>query len=275
MTTATLTKPRPQSAAPKARQQATRAFGDYSAVGTTLQIVSERLYEAVDLRSTHKVLDVTAGTGNAALSAARRFAHVAASDHVGALLDRVRERAAAERLPVTFQVADAEALPFPEASFDIVLSSFGVMFAPDHAKAAGELARVCRPGGKIGLANWTPDGFIGRLLKVIGAHVPPLAGVRSPALWGTREHVDELFQGTADVMTGRRHFTFRHRSPADMIDFIRAAYGPLRRAFAGLGDAEAAALERAMLALVNEFNIARDGTVVVPGAYLEVVATCR
>ncbi|MGE0697937.1 MAG: methyltransferase domain-containing protein [Hyphomicrobiaceae bacterium] len=263
----------PDFAAIKSRQQATWASGDYAIVGTTLQIVGESLCEAVDLRSAQRVLDVAAGNGNATLAAARRFAEVVSTDYVEALLERGRERAAAERLPVMFQMADAEALPFADASFDVVLSTFGVMFTPDQAKAASELARVCRPGGRIGLANWTPDGFIGRLFKVIGSHVPPPAGVKSPALWGTEEHLAGLFRGTAQVAAKRQHFVFRYRSPKHMVDLFRAVYGPVHKAFAALDATKAAAMERDMLALVEELNVAKDGTMVVPSAYLEVVAT--
>ena len=263
----------PDLSAIKVRQQATWASGDYSIVGTTLQIVGESLCEAVDLRAAQRVLDVAAGNGNATLAAARRFADVVSTDYVEALLERGRERAAAERLAVSFQVADAEALPFADASFDVVLSTFGVMFTPDQAKAASELARVCRPGGRIGLANWTPDGFIGRLFKVIGGHVPPPAGIKSPALWGTEEHLGALFRGTADVATKRQHFTFRYRSPKHMVDLFRAVYGPVHKAFAALDAAKAKTMESDILALVGEFNVAKDGTMVVPSAYLEVVAS--
>ncbi len=273
MSTTTLNTPAPDFAAIKARQQATWASGDYAVVGTTLQIVGESLCEAVDLRSAQRVLDVAAGNGNATLAAARRFADVVSTDYVGALLDKARERAAAEHLDITFQVADAEALPFPDASFDVVLSTFGVMFTPDHSKAASELARVCRPGGKIGLANWTPDGFIGRLFKIIGAHVPPPAGVASPALWGTEAHLAKLFGERAHVTATRQTFTFRYRSPMHMVDLFRSVYGPVHKAFGALDATKAKALESDMLALVAEFNVAKDGTMVVPSAYLEVVAT--
>lgn len=271
MTTATL--PAVDFAAVKARQQATWASGDYAVVGTTLQIVGETLCEAVDIRSGQRVLDVAAGNGNATLAAARRFVDVVSTDYVEALLDGGRQRASAERLPVSFQVADAEALPFADASFDVVLSTFGVMFTPDHAKAASELIRVCRSGGRIGLANWTPDGFIGRLFKVIGAHVPPPAGIKSPALWGTGEHVTALFGPSADVAAVRKFFTFRYRSPAHFVDLFRKVYGPVHKAFAALDANKAASLERDILVLVDEFNVAKDGTMVVPSAYLEVVVT--
>src|SRR6218665_1882708 len=192
----TLTSPTtttPDYAAIKQRQQATWASGDFAVVGTTLQIVGEMLAEAADVRAGEEVLDVAAGNGNATLAAARRFAEVTSTDYVPALLEKGRGRAVAEGLDVHFQVADAEALPFDDDSFDVVLSTFGVMFAPDHARAAREMLRVVRPGGRIGLANWTPTGLIGRLFKIVGAHVPPPAGVSSPALWGTEAHLLWLF----------------------------------------------------------------------------------
>jgi ubiquinone/menaquinone biosynthesis C-methylase UbiE len=211
----------------KGRQQAAWSSGDYAIVGTTLQIVGEMLCEAVDLRSNQRVLDVAAGNGNATLAAARRFAEVVSTDYVGALLDRGRTRAEAERLPVTFQVADAEDLPFADASFDVVLSTFGVMFTPNQERAASELVRVCRPGGKIGMANWTPNGFIGRLFKTLGKYVPPAPGVRSPALWGSKTHLDTLFGAHAAVAAQSVNFMFRYRSPQHWVDIFHTYYGPV------------------------------------------------
>src|SRR4249919_4246713 len=197
MTIQAITRPIVDLNIVKGRQQAAWSSGDYAIVGTTLQIVGETLCEAVDLRSNQRVLDVAAGNGNATLAAARRFAEVVSTDYVGSLLVRGRERAAADRLPVTFQEADAEALPFANDSFDVVLSTFGVMFTPNQQQAANELARVCRRKGKIGLANWTPEGFVGQLFKTIGKYVPPAPGMRSPALWGTKARLEELFGETA------------------------------------------------------------------------------
>ena len=260
-------------AAVKGRQRAAWASGDYAIVGCTLQIVGEMLCEAVDLRSNQRVLDVAAGNGNATLAAARRFAQVTSTDYVSALLDRGRERAEAERLSVTFREADAENLPFPDGSFELVLSTFGVMFTPDHATAARELLRVCRPGGKIGLANWTPESFIGRVFKIIGKYAPPAPGLKSPALWGSREHLGSLFGGEAEIAAEQRHFNFRYRSPAAFVEVFRTYYGPVHKTFAAI-DAEAGrALENDLLGLIGEFNLAKDGTLVVPSAYLEVVAT--
>jgi ubiquinone/menaquinone biosynthesis C-methylase UbiE len=226
---------------------------------------------AVDLRSNQRVLDVAAGNGNATLAAARRFAEVVSTDYVGALLERGRERAQAERLSAIFREADAEALPFDEASFDVVLSTFGVMFTPNQQRAADEMMRVCRPGGKIGLANWTPESFIGQLFKTIGKHLPPPAGVSSPALWGTRAHLEKLFGAGARVEAQSRHFVFRYESPEHWIEIFRNYYGPVVKAFEALDGAAGTALEADINALLDKFNTARDGTLVIPSEYLEVV----
>jgi ubiquinone/menaquinone biosynthesis C-methylase UbiE len=258
----------------KARQRATWASGDFSVIGTTLQIVGESLCEAVDLRAGSRVLDVAAGNGNCSLAAARRFCQVTSTDYVPELLESGRRRAQADRLAIRFEVADAEALPFGDASFDVALSSFGVMFTPNHAQAARELLRVCRPGGRVGLANWTPRGFIGRLFGVIGRHVPPPAGLISPARWGTEEHLAALFgHGAAEIRTTMRDFTFRYVSASHWIDVFRTWYGPVHRAFAALPPDRQAALERDLVALIEEFDVSRDGTMVVPAEYLEVVIT--
>jgi ubiquinone/menaquinone biosynthesis C-methylase UbiE len=257
----------------KGRQQAAWSSGNYAIVGTTLQIVGENLCEAVDLRSNQRVLDVAAGIGNATLAAARRFADVTSTDYVGTLLDLGRKRAEADSLPVTFQQADAENLPFPDASFDVVLSTFGVMFTPDQAKAAKELLRVCKAGGKIGLANWTPESFIGRLFKIIGKYVPPAPGMQSPALWGQRAHLESLFGKNVSIAAAARHFVFRYKSPAHWVEIFRGYYGPVLKAFAAVDAAKQKSLEADILALIGEFNTAKDGTAVIPGEYLEAVVT--
>lgn len=264
----------PDLAAIKNRQRAAWSSGDYAVVGTTLQIVGETLCEALDLRAGQRVLDVAAGNGNASLAAARRWCEVTSTDYVPALLERGRERARAESLQLQFREADAEALPFDDAAFDTVLSTFGVMFTPNPRRAADELLRVCRPGGKIGLANWTPDGFIGQLFKTMGRHVAPPAGVESPALWGTPDRIEMLFGARAAAIdTARREFAFRYRSPAHWLDVFRTWYGPVLKAFASLEPAGQDALAADLLALVDKLNVARDGTVVVPSAYLEIVVT--
>jgi ubiquinone/menaquinone biosynthesis C-methylase UbiE len=258
----------------KARQQAAWSAGDYAVVGTTLQIVGEELCEAMDVRAGQSVLDVAAGNGNVALAAARRWCNVIATDYVPTLLERARERAAAERLDIEFREADAEALPFKPETFDAVVSTFGVMFVADHARAAAELVRVCKRGGKIGLANWTPTGFIGQLFKTIGAHVPPAPGAKSPALWGTRAHLEELFDvSNTSIETVQRTFVFRYRSPAHWLDVFKRYYGPVLKTFAALEPAAQGALQRDLLALMERFNRAGDGTIVIPSEYLEVVAT--
>ena len=258
----------------KLRQHGAWSSGDYAVVGTTLQIVGERLCEALDLRSGQAVLDVAAGNGNASLAAARRWCDVTSTDYVAALLERGRERAAAERLDISFREADAEALPFADGEFDAVLSTFGVMFTPDQERAAAELLRVCRHGGKIGMANWTPDGFIGQLFKTIGKHVPPAPRLRSPALWGTEERLTELFgsAGTS-IQTSRRDFVFRYRSPDHWLQVFRSYYGPVLKVFAALDPQAGTALTKDLMALVGQFNRSGDATVAVPSSYLEIVVT--
>jgi SAM-dependent methyltransferase len=262
----------PDLAAVKARQQAAWSTGNYAVVGTTLQIVGETLCEALDLRSGARVLDVAAGNGNATLAAARRWCDVVSTDYVGSLLEAGRARALAEGHKIQFQEADAEALPFADASFDVVLSSFGVMFTPNQEQAASELARVCRPRGRIGLANWTPESFIGQVFKTIGKYVPPAAGVKSPALWGTSQRMQELFGGSARaIRASSRDFVFRYCSPQHWLEVFRSYYGPMNKTYAALGAAQQDALTRDLLDLIGHHNRSGDETVVLPSAYLEVV----
>jgi SAM-dependent methyltransferase len=277
MTTPTETSPIaappiPDLAAIKVRQQATWSSGDYHMIGTQIQIVSELLIEALDVRSTERVLDVATGSGNAALAAARRGCDVVGVDYVPGLLDRARRRAEAEGLSVDFEDGDAEALPFGDESFDVVSSVFGSMFAPDQEKTASELARVARPGGRIGIVAHTPDGFIGNLFKVMGKHVPPPAGLRSPILWGTEARLRELFiGGIAEFRAEKRFYTFRDRSPAHFVEYWRTFYGPTLKAFDAVGESGRVALEADMVDLIDRFNRADDGTMVVPNEYLEAV----
>ena len=264
----------PDFAAIKQRQQATWACGDYAVIGTTLQIVGETLAEAADVRAGQRVLDVAAGNGNASLAAARRHAQVTSTDYVQALLDKGRSRALAEELPMRFELADAEALPYENGSFDLVLSTFGVMFTPDHRRAAREMLRVTRPGGRIAMANWTPGGFIGRLFKVIGAHLSPPAGVQPPSLWGTEPHIVELFGAqAAQIRCEHRSFNFRYRSAAHWIAVFRELYGPVHKAFGALDAAGAASLERAITALLDELDVGGPDSLAVPSEYLEIVIT--
>lgn len=260
----------------KARQQQTWSSGDYAAVGTLLQIVGEEICEALDLRAGQTVLDIAAGNGNASLAAARRGCTVTSTDYVPALLERGRKRAGADGLDIAFRQADAEALPFADASFDVVVSTFGVMFTPDQERAAGEMIRVCRPGGRIGMANWTPGSFVGQIFKTIGRHLPPPSGIRSPALWGTREHLADLFGRHAEAIdTKLRRFVFRYRSAGHWLEHFRTNYGPMLKAFAALDGAGQAALTADLLALAGRFNVSGDATMVVPSDYLEVVVTRR
>ena len=267
---------KPDFAAIKARQQATWASGDFAVIGTTLQIVGESLAEAADIRAGEHVLDVAAGNGNATLAAARRFAHVTSTDYVPALLEKGAIRAKAEGFNVVFQVADAEDLPFKDRQFDVALSTFGAMFTPDHTKPAREMLRVVRHGGRIGLANWTPEGFIGQLFKLIGQYVPAPAGLKSPALWGTEPHMVALFGAqAADIRCVRKHFNFRYLSASHWLQVFRDFYGPTHKVFAGLDPARQEALELEITALLESLNVAGRDSLVVPAEYLEVVIVKR
>ena len=259
----------------KTRQQGAWSSGDYAVVGTTLQIVGEQLCETLDLRAGQKVLDVAAGNGNATLAAARRGGDVVSTDYVPSLLERGKARAAAEGFNIDFRQADAEALPFADATFDVVVSTFGVMFTPNQERAAAEMARVCRPSGKIGLANWTPDGFIGQLFKTIGKHLPPPAGVKSPALWGTKARLAELFGPAASIAMTERDFVFRYKSAQHWLDVFRTYYGPVLKAFEALPPQTQTTLAADLIALVGQFNRSGDNSMVVPSAYLEIVVTRR
>ena len=263
----------PDYAAIKAKQNAAWASGDYAAVGTTLQIVGETLAQAMRLPAGRQVLDVAAGNGNATLAFARQFHEVTSTDYVQGLLDKGRARAEAEGARVTFAIADAEALPFEDATFDAAVSTFGVMFAPNQAQAAAELMRVVRPGGKIGLANWTPESFIGQLFKTLGAHVAPPAGVQSPANWGNTEWLDTTFGPCASVQITPRVFDFVYRDAAHFIEVFRTLYGPVHKAFLALDTTGQNALEADMTALIERFNTAQDGSARIEGAYVEVIVT--
>ncbi len=272
---------RPEAAAPdleaiKAKQQVAWSSGDYAVVGTTLQIVGEQLAEAMDLRAGQKVLDIAAGNGNFTLAAARRWCDVTSTDYVERLLQRGRQRAEAEGLSVSFQKADAEDLPFADKSFDAVVSTFGGMFSPDQSRTASEMLRVCRSGGRIGFANWTPDGFIGQMFKAIGKYLPPPAGLKSPALWGTREWMEKVFRAAAaSLIAEPRHFVFRYRSAQHFLDVFREYYGPMLKAFEALNAADRKALSQDIVELIGRFNKSGDGSMVVSSEYLEVIITKR
>jgi SAM-dependent methyltransferase len=263
-------------AALKTRQQAAWASGNYAVVGTTLQIVAEELCEALDLRPGRKVLDVAAGNGAASLAAARRWCDVISTDYVPSLLERGRARASAEGLAIEFKEADAEALPFADGTFDTVVSTFGVMFTPKQDQAAAELLRVCKSGGQIGLANWTPDGFIGQIFRTLGKYLPPPADVKSPMLWGTRERLAEMFgPASVSIRIEPRRFNFRYLSAEHFLDVFKTYYGPMLKAFAALDEGKQNDLKVDLLALVARMNKANDGGMVVPSEYLEIVIVKR
>jgi len=260
----------------KAKQRKTWASGDYGAVAALIQPIAEYLVQAADLSAGSRVLDVAAGTGNASIAAARCGCRVTSTDFVPALLARGRERAEAEHLPMDFDVADAEDLPYPDGSFDAVISVVGAMFAPDQERVADELTRVCRSGGTIAMANWTPDGFIGQLFKTLGQHMPPPAGAKSPALWGVATHVRELFgDAAASIRITPRHFNFRYRSAAHFLEVFRTWYGPIHKAFLALPSDKGHALAADLTALLLRMNVAGEGSLVVPGEYAEIVVTRR
>jgi ubiquinone/menaquinone biosynthesis C-methylase UbiE len=272
--TQTEADPAPDLAALKTRQQAAWSSGNYAVVGATLQIVGEELCEALDLKAGSKVLDVAAGNGMASLAAARRWCDVTSTDYVPALLESGRARAAAEGWQIDFAEADAENLPFDDNSFDNVISTFGVMFTPNQERAAAELMRVCKPKGRIGLANWTPDGFIGQVFKTLGKHLPPPAGAKSPAAWGTSARLHDMFDaGARSIRTESRLFKFRYRSPSHFLDVFKTYYGPVLKAFAALEPAKQEELHNDLHALIVRMNRSGDGTMVVPSEYLEVVIT--
>lgn len=264
----------PDYAAIKSKQNAAWAAGDYGKVGVTLQIAGEELAETMDMAPDTKVLDVAAGNGNATLAFARRFCAVTSTDYVGALLDSGKARADVEGLDIRFQVADAENLPFDDAAFDAVVSTYGVMFTPNQQQSAGEMIRVCRPGGKVGMANWTPESFIGQLFKTLGKHIAPPAGVKSPGLWGSREWIAENFGAQAETVSYTlKNFVFRYRSPDHFVDYFRTYYGPMQKAFLALDADGQIALARDLHALIAAFNTATDGSVRIPSEYAEIVVT--
>jgi len=263
----------PDYAAIKVKQQATWATGNYAVIGTSLQIVPELLCESMDLRSGSRVLDVAAGNGNASLAAARRWCEVTSTDYVPALLEIGKERTAAEGYTIAFEVADAENLPFEDASFDAVLSTFGVMFAPNQQRSAAEMFRVLKPGGKIGLSNWTPESFVGQIFTLIGKHIAPPAGLNPPSLWGTEARLRELFPEAANMQTAKLDANFRYLSPQHWLDIFKTFYGPMNRTFAALDEAGQSALTADLFALIAMLNRATDGTMVLSSEYLEVVIT--
>ncbi|MHB8455544.1 MAG: class I SAM-dependent methyltransferase [Acidiferrobacterales bacterium] len=261
-------------AAIKQRQKAIWSSGDYATIGTTLQIVGEMLAEAADIRAGERVLDVAAGNGNATLAAARRFAHVTSTDYVPLLLEKGAVRAKAEGFDVQFRTEDAEDLRFEDESFDVVVSTFGVMFAPNQTRAAQEMMRVVRKGGRIGLANWTPEGFLGELLRLIASYVSPPPGISSPLLWGSEPRIVELFGSQAtDIRCVRRHFNFRYHSTEHWIEVFTNYYGPLYKAVEALDSERRVRMVDDIVALLGRLNTGGSNSLLVAGEYLEVVIT--
>jgi ubiquinone/menaquinone biosynthesis C-methylase UbiE len=249
------------------------ASGDFHAIATLIQPVADVLCDAVDLQAGWRVLDVACGSGNATIAAARCGCDVVGLDFVPALLARGRRRLETEGLTAEFVEGDAEALPFADGSFDAVLSVFGAMFAPDHRQAARELTRVCRPGGRIGLATWIPDGFVGEMLRIVAGHVPPAAGVSSPLLWGSEEYLRELFgDRVAELACTERTFTYRFRSAESFVDHFRTYYGPTAKAFETVGEAGADALAADLVELVRRYTGTGTGPITIPAVWLEAVA---
>jgi SAM-dependent methyltransferase len=260
----------------KGRQQKAWSAGDYGKVGVRLLMMGELLAEAADLKPGQRVLDVACGNGNASLAAALRFCDVTGIDYVPMLLDEARKRAEAEGLAVDFREGDAEDLPFEDASFDAVISTLGVMFAPDQDKAAQELLRVCKPGGTIGMANWVPDSYLGDLFRTIGKYVPPPAGLKPPFRWGTEEGLDELLDGgIGSLQTRRRTHVWRFPSAWHHVEFMRGYYGPLNKAFGALDEEGQSALERDLISLADRYDRSDEGTTVLHADYLEIVAIRR
>jgi SAM-dependent methyltransferase len=270
----TLSTHSPDFTAIKGRQQQTWASGDYHMIAAIIVPTAERLADTLDLHAGESVLDVATGSGNAAIAAARRLTNVTGMDYVQSLLDRGKVRASAEGLPIAFELGDAEALPVADSAYDVVLSTFGVMFAPNQALAAQELLRVTRPGGRIGLANWTPDGWVGDMLRTVGRHVAPPAGVQPATRWGSESGIRELFgDGVASLQMTRENFVWRFTSAEHFLDLFRSYYGPVLKAFAALDEAGQAALASDLLASVERYaETLDDGTLLVPAEYLEVVA---
>jgi ubiquinone/menaquinone biosynthesis C-methylase UbiE len=266
--------PRIDREAIRARQQSAWASGDYAVVGSALQVAGEELCETMNLYQDARVLDVAVGNGHASIAAARRWCDVTSTDFAPDVANRSRQRSEARNLGVRFVDGDAEDLPFADQSFDAVVSTFGAMFAADQERAASEMIRVCRRGGIVGLTNWTPDGFIGQLFRLVDRHAPTTPG-GAPFRWGTEDRLWELFGVYGRVESAPKRAVFRYRSPTDWVDKFRASYVPVLKTFAKLDAGKQRALTGELLELVTRFNSARDDTMVVAADYLEVVVTRR
>lgn len=271
----TTTTPAPDFSAIKSRQQATWAAGDFSRVASRIVFSAEQLAESADLQAGWKVLDVATGSGNAAIAAARRGCEVTGLDYVPALLERGRTRAAAEQFDIKFVEGDAENLPFPDASFDAVLSIYGCMFAPDHKKTARELTRVCKPKGRIAIACWTPTGFAGEMFRIVGAYMPPNPALTPPAKWGDEAYLLSLFGDTVkSINTTVRQAIFRFRSADDYIGFFRTYFGPTIKAFEAIPPDRQGALARDLTAAIHQFDRNKGaGSVAIVSDYLEAIIT--
>ncbi|MGH9022284.1 MAG: class I SAM-dependent methyltransferase [Acidimicrobiia bacterium] len=266
-----MTQQTPDFAAANSRQKLVWSSGDYSAIANLIIPMAETLCESVDLRAGERVLDVATGTGNAAICAARRFCDVTGLDYLPSMLEHARRRADAEGVVLDLVEGDAEDLPFPDGSFDVVLSTVGVMFAPNQVQVASEMLRVCRSGGRIGLANWTPDGYVGQLFKVIGRHLPPPPGLRPPTDWGDENRLGELFGSQAKIETRAQSARMPFHSPGHWFDLFSTTYGPTLKAVEAVGAEGRDALRSDLLEAVMALNVSGDDTLVINGAYLEAI----
>jgi SAM-dependent methyltransferase len=266
----------PDLVALKNVQQQTWSSGDYGSVAWITVPLADELVAAVDVKPGSSVMDVATGTGNVAIATARAFCPTTGIDYVPELIDTAQRRATAEGLDIAFQVGDAEALPYDDDRFDYVLSAIGTMFTADHQQAADEMVRVCRSGGRIGMANWTPSGFVGRMLQTVGRFVAPPAGALPPTRWGNPEVVRELFDGQVDDLhTWTTAVRQRFLSTEHYADFFLTKYGPTLKAAGKLDQAKRAAFRADLVALAEEFNLAADGTFVAEWEYLLVSARKR
>jgi SAM-dependent methyltransferase len=260
-------------AAVTSRQQGVWSQGDYGKIGSLLSWLGESLVRELDVHSGERVLDVAAGNGNASLPAARRFADVLSTDYVPALLEETRRRADADGVVLRMEVADAQALPYDDGSFDVVMSTIGAMFAPDQSAVAREMTRVCRSGGRIGMANWTPDSMVGDMFRTVSRHVPPPQGLQPAVAWGTRDRLAELLgPHCSDLRVTRRTCAMRFPSARTCMEYFRTWYGPTLAAFAAVGEAGRDQLERELVEVYDSHNTTTDGTLAMDVAYLEVVA---
>ena len=248
--------------------------GDFTAIGGLTVLVGELLCEEADLRAGQRVLDVATGSGNTALSAARRWCSVTGIDFVPHLLDTARKRASLELLDIEFKEGEAENIPFPDESFDAVLSTFGCMFAADQQKAANEITRVCKKGGKIALSCWTPDSSFGEFSRLMATYITPPPNTRPPIVWGSKEGIERLFgDRISSLRTSRRTNYIRYPSPQLYLEHSKKYFGPLIKAYESLNEIEQFDLTKSVTEWVGRHNRSADETVLIPTDYLEIVAT--